>query len=362
MACVPRENPASTDMRDQGLDRAQSRVKAVEYWIRAQLQARGALPAQLGGCISGAHRRTIKHLLCTHVEGAAQHGARAALDAIGADLADQGAVRSVPCWPGRTARRPRRRTVGKRLRISRARPVGQRTGLTRVVIMGKMNGAVGNFNAHVGTFPHSTGRISARALSPPWVRSNAYTLRSSRTIGSRSIACADARQYVLFDFARDIGATILARLTSGTPGRGRIAPQPCRQGTRSTSKMPREPGLGERPAGPFAENCRSRGSSANYDSTVLRNSAWPGHAALAINSLKVGLGKTELDVGPPRRRSRESWRSWAKRGRTVIGLMESPDAYDRLKRSRAAGHRPGRDRDYRLPRNYLSQKRNGFCN
>jgi len=45
-------------------------------------------------------------------------------------------------------------TVGKELANVAARLQTQRAGIERVGILGKMNGAVGNFNAHVAALPH----------------------------------------------------------------------------------------------------------------------------------------------------------------------------------------------------------------
>jgi adenylosuccinate lyase len=68
------------------------------------------------------------------------------------------------------------------------------------------------------------------------------------------------------------------------------------------------------------------------DSTVLRNlGVAVGHAALAYQSLQVGLGKLELDVG---RLGEDLERAWEVLGEAVQTVMRAhgiPDAYDRLK-------------------------------
>jgi adenylosuccinate lyase len=62
------KDPATTDVA--AIKTIESRtnhdVKAVEYWIRAQLQARGALPPQLEWVHFGGHQQSC---VCTHVGG-----------------------------------------------------------------------------------------------------------------------------------------------------------------------------------------------------------------------------------------------------------------------------------------------------
>src|ERR1700683_2789031 len=58
-------------------------------------------------------------------------------------------------------------TVGKELANVAARLERQRKGIERVVILGKMNGAVGNFNAHAAALP----RVDWPAFSAAFVSS-----------------------------------------------------------------------------------------------------------------------------------------------------------------------------------------------
>src|SRR5471030_1058232 len=58
-------------------------------------------------------------------------------------------------------------TVGKELANVAARLEVQRSGIERVAILGKMNGAVGNFNAHAAALP----RVDWPAFSAAFVGS-----------------------------------------------------------------------------------------------------------------------------------------------------------------------------------------------
>ena len=81
-------------------------------------------------------------------------------------------------------------TVGKEMANVAARLQTQRAGLARVGILGKMNGAVGNFNAHVAALPQvDWPRFSRAFVESLGSRSRTpIPRRSSRTIGSPSTA------------------------------------------------------------------------------------------------------------------------------------------------------------------------------
>src|ERR1700738_559798 len=153
-------------------------VKAVEYWIRAQLQARGALPAQLEWVHFGCTSEDINNLAyALMLKGARSTVLVPALNAIGADLDElKERYASVPMLARTHGQTATPTTVGKEIANISDRLYGQRTGLERVVIMGKMNGAVGNFNAHVVAFPHiDWPAFSARFVASLGLASNAYT-------------------------------------------------------------------------------------------------------------------------------------------------------------------------------------------
>src|ERR1700686_1708253 len=153
-------------------------VKAVEYWIRAQLQARGAAPVQLEWVHFGCPSEDINNLAYALIlKGARSTVLVPALNAIGADLDElkegYAATPMLARTHGQTATPT---TVGKEIANIAARLYGQRTSLTRVVIMGKMNGAVGNFNAHVAAFPQvDWPDFSARFVASLGLEPNPYT-------------------------------------------------------------------------------------------------------------------------------------------------------------------------------------------
>ena len=68
-------------------------------------------------------------------------------------------------------------TIGKEFANFAARLDSQRNGIERVAILGKMNGAVGNFNAHVAALP----RVDWPAFSAAFIGSLGLQLNSYTT-------------------------------------------------------------------------------------------------------------------------------------------------------------------------------------
>ncbi len=101
-------------------------------------------------------------------------------------------------------------TIGKEFANFAARLESQRSGIERVAILGKMNGAVGNFNAHVAALP----RVDWPAFSAAFVGSLGLQLNSYTTqiephdwIAEYCHALMRANT-VLLDFSRDMWSYI----------------------------------------------------------------------------------------------------------------------------------------------------------
>ncbi len=335
------KNPASTDIG--AIKAIESRtnhdVKAVEYWIRAQLQARGALPAQLEWVHFGCTSEDINNLAyALMLKGARGTVLEPALNAIGADLDElKERYASVPMLARTHGQTATPTTVGKEIANIAARLSGQRTGLTRVVIMGKMNGAVGNFNAHVAALPHvDWPDFSARFVASLGLESNAYTTQIEPHDWIAEYCHALMRvNTVLFDFARDMWSYISLGYFRQRPVEGEVgsSTMPHKVNPIDFENAEGNLGLANALLGHFADKLPvSRLQRDLTDSTVLRNlGVAVGHAVLAYQSLKVGLGKLELDAG---RLGEDLERAWEVLGEAVQTVMRAhgiPDAYDRLK-------------------------------
>jgi len=350
------KDPASTDVGAiKGIEsRTNHDVKAVEYWIRAQLQARGALPAQLEWVHFGCTSEDINNLAYALMLKAARSTVLVpALNAIGADLDDlKERYASVAMLARTHGQAATPTTVGKEIANIAARLYGQRDGLERVVIMGKMNGAVGNFNAHVAAFPQvDWPDFSARFVASLGLVSNDYTtqIEPHDWIAEYCHALMRANT-VLFDFARDMWSYISLGYFRQSPVEGEVgsSTMPHKVNPIDFENAEGNLGLANALLGHFADKLPvSRLQRDLTDSTVLRNlGVAVGHAALAYQSLATGLGKLELDAV---RLGEDLERAWEVLGEAVQTVMRArgiPDAYDRLKaftRGRATDQAAMRD-------------------
>ncbi len=129
-------------------------VKAVEYYVREQLAAAGASPATLELVHFGCTSEDINNLSYARL---LQHGRSALLATLDARIAELHALAqryADTAMPARTHGQPASpTTLGKECANFVARLHRARSRWAGVAVLGKWNGAVGNFNAHVSALP-----------------------------------------------------------------------------------------------------------------------------------------------------------------------------------------------------------------
>ena len=207
-------NPQSTDVA--AIKRIEARtnhdVKAVEYWLRAELQARGATPPELEWMHFGCTSEDINNLAYALMLKSAREtlllpslkNLGSTLDMLAKRYADIGMLARTH---GQTATPT---TVGKELANVAARLERQRNEIERVAILGKMNGAVGNFNAHAAALPRvDWPEFSAAFVASLGLQSNRHTtqIEPHDWIAEYCHALMRANT-VLLDFARDMWSYI----------------------------------------------------------------------------------------------------------------------------------------------------------
>jgi adenylosuccinate lyase len=335
------KDPAATDV--EAIKDIESRtnhdVKAVEYWIRAQLQRLGARPAHLEwvhfGCTSEDINNVAYALMLKEARSAVL---LPALDAIGARLDALGhrhaEVGMLARTHGQTATPT---TVGKELANVAARMHVQRAGLEKVVILGKINGAVGNFNAHVAALPGvDWPGFSAAVVESFGLRSNAYTTQIEPHDWIAEYCHALMRAgTVLLDFSRDMWSYISfgyfrQRLIAGEVGSSTM---PHKVNPIDFENAEGNLGLANALLAHFADKLPiSRWQRDLSDSTVLRNiGVAVGHSVLAYQSIIAGLDKIDLDENRVREDLDRAWEVLGEAVQTVMRSHGMPDAYDRLK-------------------------------
>src|ERR1700754_1631783 len=228
-------------------------------------------------------------------------------------------------------------TLGKELANVVARLVRQRDQLVEVEIPGKINGAVGNYNAHVAAYPE----VDWRGLSKGFVEQlglsyNAYTTQIEPHDGIAEFCDVIRRaNIILIDLSRDIWGYI-------SQGYFR---QALKAGEVGSSTMPHKVnpidfenaegnfGVANALLGHFAEKLPiSRWQRDLTDSTVLRalGTAF-GHTLVALESLRKGLGKLTVNTERLAADLDASWEVLAEAVQTVMRRYGLPEPYEQLK-------------------------------
>jgi adenylosuccinate lyase len=346
--------PANVPAIKQIEARTNHDVKAVEYWLRDELGARGASPADLEwihfACTSEDINNLAYALMLINARGGLLlpmlEDVGAKIDALAARHAGVGMLARTH---GQTASPT---TVGKELANIAARLERQRAGLERVAILGKMNGAVGNFNAHVAAMPRvDWPAVSAAFVDSLGLQPNPYTtqIEPHDWIAEYCHALMRANT-VLLDFSRDMWSYISLGYFKQRPVAGEVgsSTMPHKVNPIDFENAEGNLGLANAMLGHFAEKLPiSRLQRDLTDSTVMRNlGVAVGHAVLSYKSLTAGLNKIELDQTRVAQDLERAWEVLAEAVQTVMRANGIPDAYDKLKsfsRGRPIDERAMRD-------------------
>ena len=228
-------------------------------------------------------------------------------------------------------------TVGKELANVVARLRRQRETFAAAPMPGKINGAVGNYNAHMAAYPDidwaGFSRRFVESLGLDW---QPYTTQIEPHDGIAEVCDAQARiDTVAIDLCRDIWGYISLGYFK----------QAVKAGEVGSSTMPHKVnpidfenaegnfGIANALFGHFASKLPiSRWQRDLTDSTVLRalGTAF-GHALIGYDALLRGLGK--LSVNPERLAADldASWEVLAEAVQTVMRRHGLPNPYEQLK-------------------------------
>lgn len=228
-------------------------------------------------------------------------------------------------------------TMGKEIANVVARLERQRKQLVAIEIPGKINGAVGNYNAHVISYPAVDWPVLASGfVEGLGLTFNPYTTQIEPHDGIAEFADVLRRiNIILIDLARDIWGYI-------SLGYFR---QALKAGEVGSSTMPHKVnpidfenaegnfGLANALLGHFAEKLPiSRWQRDLTDSTVLRalGTAF-GHSLVALESLMKGLGKLNVNADRIAADLDNSWEVLAEAVQTVMRRYGLPEPYEQLK-------------------------------
>jgi len=315
-------------------------VKAVEYYLKEKFKSHKEL----------AQIKEFVHFACTSEDvnnlayALMLRDARAqvllpALDRLIRLLADM--VRRYADQPmlARTHGQPASpTTLGKEIGVFVHRLRRQRTQLAAVAILGKMNGAVGNFNAHLAAYPKvDWDRLSSRFLKQLQLeRSPATTQIEPHDWIAEYFHALSRANTILVDLCRDIwGYVSLGYFIQKTvPGEVGSSTMPHKVNPIDFENAEGNLGIADALFGHLAGKLPvSRWQRDLTDSTVLRNlGVGIAHGLIAWQSIERGLRKLEADAWRLSRDLEDNWEVLAEAIQTVMRRHGLPEPYEQLKR------------------------------
>ena len=319
-------------------------VKAVEYWIKSKFEARPELAAAAEfvhfACTSEDINNT-SHAL--QLKAAREQVILPALDGIIGKLREMAqAYADVPMLSRTHGQTASPTTVGKEIANVVVRLSGARERIASVKLLAKMNGAVGNYNAHLAAFPDFDWEAFSRKVvetAEPLglgVTFQPYSIQIEPHDYMAELFDAVARaNTILVDFSRDVWGYISLgyfkqKLKAGEIGSSTM---PHKVNPIDFENAEGNLGLANALLRHLSEKLPiSRWQRDLTDSTVLRNMGVAlGYSALAYHSLSVGLGKLELNAEALAEDLDNAWEVLAEPIQTVMRRYGVQGAYEKLK-------------------------------
>ncbi len=228
-------------------------------------------------------------------------------------------------------------TVGKELAVVAARLKRQEGEIDRLVMPAKMNGAVGNFNAHTSAYPKTDWeKLSAKVIASLGLRQNPLTTQIESHDGIAELFDAIARwNSVLLDLDRDIWMYVSMGYFKQRTVKGEIgsSTMPHKVNPIDFENSEGNLGLANAILGFMARKLPvSRMQRDLTDSTTLRNMGVGfGYTLIAIRSTLKGLGKLELNEERLAADLDSNWEVLAEPIQTVMRKVGMDHPYERLK-------------------------------
>ncbi|MCP5249691.1 MAG: adenylosuccinate lyase [Candidatus Accumulibacter sp.] len=314
-------------------------VKALEYWIRKRLADNGEVSGVAEFIHFACTSEDINNLAhALMLQAARSQTMLPMLDRIVdhlralahqfADLPMMSRTHGQPATPT---------TLGKEMANVAHRLGRARAAIAGVSLLGKMNGAVGNYNAHLAAYPDFDWESFARRfVESLGLEFNPYTIQIEPHDAMGELFDAFARaNLILIDLNRDLWGYISLGFFR----------QKLKDGEIGSSTMPHKVnpidfensegnlGLANALLRHLAEKLPiSRWQRDLTDSTVLRNMGVAlGYTLLAYDSLLRGLGKLEADPVRLHADLDANWELLAEPVQTVMRRHGVANPYEKLK-------------------------------
>jgi adenylosuccinate lyase len=314
-------------------------VKAVEYFLKERFRGSGELDA-IGEFL---------HFACTSEDvnnlayALLLHEARArcllpAIDAVIEDVRALAIAHADRPMLSRTHGQPASpTTLGKEMANVAARLIRQRARVAAVEILGKMNGAVGNYNAHHAAYPDVDWERVARgfveSLGLVW---NAYTTQIEPHDWIAELFDAIRRvNTILIDFDRDVWGYVSVGYFRQKVVAGEVGSSTMPHKVNPIDFENSEGNLGVANAllAHMGEKLPiSRWQRDLTDSTVLRNTGVAlAHSLVAYEATRKGLARLDVDAVRLDEDLEEAWEVLAEPIQTVMRRYGVDRGYERMK-------------------------------
>jgi adenylosuccinate lyase len=315
-------------------------VKAVEYWLKGRIDSNAELKAAGEfvhfACTSEDINNTSHGLM---LKAARNDVLLPALDKITASLSAMAkALADVPMLSRTHGQTASPTTVGKEIANVVVRLVNARERIAAVKILAKMNGAVGNYNAHLAAYPGFdwegfSKRVVEQQLGLTF---NAYTIQIEPHDYMAELFDAMTRaNTILIDWSRDVWGYISLGYFKQRTVEGEIgsSTMPHKVNPIDFENAEGNFGLASALLTHLSQKLPiSRWQRDLTDSTVLRNvGVAVGYSVLGYDSLLRGLGKLEVNRAALAEDLDGAWEVLAEPIQTVMRRYALPNPYERLK-------------------------------
>jgi adenylosuccinate lyase len=315
-------------------------VKAVEYWLKSRFDNSAELKAAGEfvhfACTSEDINNTSHALM---LKSAREQVLLPALDRLIATLRRLAHVHAAQPMLARThGQTASPTTVGKEVANVVSRLLLAREKIAAVPMLAKMNGAVGNYNAHLAAWPDVDWPAFSRQVVEQrlGLAFNPYTIQIEPHDWMAELFDATVRaNTILIDWCRDVWGYISLgyfkqRLKDGEVGSSTM---PHKVNPIDFENAEGNYGLANALLTHLSQKLPiSRWQRDLTDSTVLRNMGVAlGYTVLAHDSLARGLAKLELNEAALDADLEGAWEVLAEAVQTVMRRHGLPQPYERLK-------------------------------
>lgn len=228
-------------------------------------------------------------------------------------------------------------TLGKEIANVIARLERAQRRFKDVEILGKLNGAVGNYNAHLIAYPNADWQaITHRFVESLGVLANPYTTQIEPHDWTAEYAQAlMAYNTILIDFARDVWGYISLGYFRQSVAKDEVgsSTMPHKVNPIDFENAEGNLGLANAMLGHFAEKLPiSRWQRDLTDSTVQRNlGVAVAYVMIALQSLKKGVGKLQVNRDVIQADVAGAWEVLGEAVQTVMRRYGVPEPYEKLK-------------------------------